>query len=60
MRASSGWHGATMRIGLRGDWAFQRAWGDRPNPPVITAAVVKALARPEFLLEMDAIAVVSA
>jgi enamine deaminase RidA (YjgF/YER057c/UK114 family) len=40
--------------------AFQRVWGDRPNAPVITAAVVKALARPEFLLEMDAIAVVPA
>jgi enamine deaminase RidA (YjgF/YER057c/UK114 family) len=38
--------------------AFQRVWGDRPNPPVITAAVVKGLARPEFLVEIDAIAVV--
>ena len=38
--------------------AFQRVRGDRPNPPVITAAVVKALARPEFLVEIDAIAVV--
>jgi enamine deaminase RidA (YjgF/YER057c/UK114 family) len=40
--------------------AFQRAWGDRPNPPVITAAVVKGLAHPDFLVEMDAIAVVPA
>jgi enamine deaminase RidA (YjgF/YER057c/UK114 family) len=40
--------------------AFQRVWGDRPNPPVITAAVVKGLAHPDFLVEMDAIAVVSA
>jgi enamine deaminase RidA (YjgF/YER057c/UK114 family) len=38
--------------------AFQRVWGDRPGPPVITAAVVKGLARPDFLVEMDAIAVV--
>jgi enamine deaminase RidA (YjgF/YER057c/UK114 family) len=38
--------------------AFQRVWGDRPDPPVITAAVVKGLARPDFLVEMDAIAVV--
>lgn len=38
--------------------AFQRVWGDRPNPPVITAAFVKALAHPDFLVEMDAIAVV--
>ena len=38
--------------------AFQRAWGDRPNPPLITAAVVKALGNPDWLLEMDAVAVV--
>jgi enamine deaminase RidA (YjgF/YER057c/UK114 family) len=40
--------------------AFQRVWGDQPNPPVITAAVVKSLAHPDFLVEMDAIAVVPA
>jgi enamine deaminase RidA (YjgF/YER057c/UK114 family) len=40
--------------------AFQRVWGDRPNPPVITAAVVRGLAHPDFLVEMDAIAVVPA
>jgi enamine deaminase RidA (YjgF/YER057c/UK114 family) len=40
--------------------AFQSVWGDRPNPPVITAAVVKGLAHPDFLVEMDAIAVVPA
>jgi enamine deaminase RidA (YjgF/YER057c/UK114 family) len=40
--------------------AFQQAWGDRPNPPVITAAVVTGLAHPDFLVEMDAIAVVPA
>jgi enamine deaminase RidA (YjgF/YER057c/UK114 family) len=40
--------------------AFRRVWGDRPNPPVITAAVVKGLAHPDFLVEMDAIAVVPA
>ena len=40
--------------------AFQRIWGDRPNPPVITAAVVTGLAHPDFLVEMDAIAVVPA
>jgi enamine deaminase RidA (YjgF/YER057c/UK114 family) len=38
--------------------AFQRACGDSPNRPVITAAVVKGLAHPDFLVEMDAIAVV--
>jgi enamine deaminase RidA (YjgF/YER057c/UK114 family) len=40
--------------------AFQKVWGDRPSPPVITAAVVKGLAHPDFLVEMDAIAVVPA
>jgi hypothetical protein len=34
--------------------AFQRVWGDRPNPPVITAAVVTGLAHPHFFIEMDA------
>jgi enamine deaminase RidA (YjgF/YER057c/UK114 family) len=38
--------------------AFQRVWGQRANPPVITFAFVSALANPEFLVEMDAIAVV--
>jgi enamine deaminase RidA (YjgF/YER057c/UK114 family) len=38
--------------------AFLRAWGDRPNPPAITFAFVAALGRPEFLIEMDAVAVV--
>jgi enamine deaminase RidA (YjgF/YER057c/UK114 family) len=38
--------------------AFQRVWGQRTNPPVITFAFVSALANPEFLVEMDAIAVV--
>ena len=40
--------------------AFQRVWGDRPDPPVITAAEVKGLAHPDFLVEMDAIAIVPA
>lgn len=38
---------------------FQEIWGDRPNPPpLITMAFVKALAHPDFLAEMEAIAVV--
>lgn len=36
---------------------FQRVWGDRPNPPLITMAFVAALAQPELLAEMDAIPV---
>ena len=47
--------GHSLQAGLA---AFQRVWGNRPNPPVITAAIVRALANPDFLLEMDAIAVV--
>jgi enamine deaminase RidA (YjgF/YER057c/UK114 family) len=38
--------------------AFQRAWVATPNPPAITMAYVAGLANPEFLVEMDAIAVV--
>ena len=39
--------------------AFQRVWGDRTSPPpLITAAFVSALAHPDFLVEMDAIAIV--
>lgn len=38
--------------------AFQQVWGRRPNPPAITMAFVSALANPDFLVEMDAIAVV--
>ena len=37
---------------------FQRIWGRRPNPPVITGMFVSGLANPDFLVEMDAIAVV--
>jgi len=37
---------------------FQRVWNRRPNPPAITMAMVAGLANPDFLIEMDAIAVV--
>jgi enamine deaminase RidA (YjgF/YER057c/UK114 family) len=37
---------------------YQRIWGDRPNPPAITVAFVAGLAHPDFLCEIDAIAVV--
>ena len=47
--------GQDLRAGFA---AFQRVWGQRPNPPVITGAFVKGLAHPDFLVEMDAIAVV--
>ncbi|NNG01742.1 MAG: RidA family protein [Desulfobacteraceae bacterium] len=38
---------------------FQRVWGNRPNPPLVTVLFVAGLANPDFLLEIDAIAVVS-
>ncbi len=37
---------------------FQNVWGRRPNPPTITVAYVAGLAHPDFLVEMDAIAVI--
>ena len=37
---------------------FQRVWGNRPNPPLITVLFVAGLANPDFLMEIDAIAVV--
>ena len=43
---------------LPGFEAFQRAWGDRPNPPAITVLFVAGLANPDFLVEIDATAVV--
>ena len=38
---------------------FQRVWGNRPNPPLVTVLFVAGLANPDFLLEIDAIAVIS-
>jgi enamine deaminase RidA (YjgF/YER057c/UK114 family) len=37
---------------------FREVWGRRPNPPAITGMYVAGLANPDFLVEMDAIAVV--
>lgn len=38
--------------------AFQHVWGNRPNPPALSVLFVAGLAHPDFLAEMDAIAVV--
>lgn len=38
--------------------AFQETWGDLPNPPLVTGAMVSALAHPDYLVEIEAIAVV--
>ncbi len=47
--------GQSLRQGFE---AFQKFWGERPDPPAITAAFVSGLANPDFLIEMDAVAVV--
>ncbi len=38
--------------------AFQQFWGDQRDPPTITVIFVSGLAHPDFLVEIDAIAVV--
>jgi enamine deaminase RidA (YjgF/YER057c/UK114 family) len=43
---------------LEGFEAFQSVFGTLPNPPAISAMLVVGLAHPDFLVEMDAIAVV--
>jgi len=37
---------------------FQRVWGARPDPPLITVVFVSGLAQPDYLAEIEAIAVV--
>ena len=37
---------------------FQRVWGDRSDPPLITGVFVSGLAQPEYLMELEAVAVV--
>ncbi len=37
---------------------FQRAWGDRSDPPLITVVFVSGLAQPDYLMELEAVAVV--
>jgi enamine deaminase RidA (YjgF/YER057c/UK114 family) len=40
--------------------AFMAEWGQRPDPPVITGVKVVALANPQFLVEIDAVAAIPA
>jgi enamine deaminase RidA (YjgF/YER057c/UK114 family) len=47
--------GQALQPGLE---VFRQVWGNRPNPPAITSCFVSSLANPDFLIEMDAIAVV--
>ena len=48
-------HGQSLNEGFE---VFQRIWGNRPHPPAISVMLVAGLAHPDFLAEMDAIAVV--
>jgi len=47
--------GQSVREGFE---AFQQFWGHRSNPPTITMVYVSGLANSDFLLEMEAVAVV--
>ncbi len=37
--------------------AWMAVWGDRPNPPVVTGIRVHGLANPDYLVEIEAMAV---
>jgi enamine deaminase RidA (YjgF/YER057c/UK114 family) len=47
--------GESLQVGFQ---AFLRLYGIRENPPTITSFFVAGLANPDFLLEMDATAVI--
>ena len=47
--------GQSLQAGFE---VFQQVWAGRPNPPAISMAFVSGLAHPDFLAEMDAVAVV--
>ena len=42
---------------VEGFAAFQERWGGKSNPPVITVLFVVGLGNPEWLVEVDAVAV---
>ena len=46
--------GQDVRAGFE---AFQRAWGPAARPPVITFAFAAGLANPEYLVEIEVVAV---
>ena len=47
--------GQDVRVGLS---AFQRVWGTPPHPPIITVLFVAGLANPDFLAELEAVAII--
>jgi enamine deaminase RidA (YjgF/YER057c/UK114 family) len=36
---------------------WMKVWGDRPNPPLVTAMLVASLANPDYLIEIEAMVV---
>jgi len=46
--------GEDLRAGF-GEW--MKVWGTRSNPPLVTGLFVSALANPDFLIEIEATAV---
>ncbi len=48
-------HGQPTQEGVE---VFRRVWAERPNPPLVTLVYVSGLAHPDFLMELEAIAVV--
>lgn len=48
-------HGQPLQEGFA---AFQHIWGERSKPPTISVLFVAGLAHPDFLAEIDAVAVV--
>jgi enamine deaminase RidA (YjgF/YER057c/UK114 family) len=44
---------------LPGFEVFQKHWGTEHQPPAVSAALVSSLAHPDFLVEIEAIAIVS-
>lgn len=49
--------GVDLRPGLA---VYQQHWGTEHAPPAISAALVSSLAHPDFLVEIEAIAITSA
>jgi enamine deaminase RidA (YjgF/YER057c/UK114 family) len=47
--------GQDVRVGLS---SFQSVWGNPANPPIITVLFVAGLANPDFLAELEAIAII--
>lgn len=37
---------------------YRRVWGERPNPPMVTLLFVAGLAHPDYLFEVETLAVV--